>query len=151
MRKNKDDFFMDIATKYAEQTTCTRRAVGAVLVKNGIQIGGGFNGAPKGIPHCTSETCIRNVKGVPSGERQELCIGAHAEANAIVQAGRNGINTDGSILYCTTYPCSYCAKLIVNAGIKRVVYGEGYADIISELILQNIQLERYKGGDNNAD
>lgn len=142
MRVEKDNFFMNIAKEYSEQSTCVRRHVGAVLTKGGVQIGGGYNGAVKGRPHCTKETCLRIKHNIPSGERQEMCIGAHAEANAIVQAGKLGINLEGATLYCTTYPCSYCAKLIVNAGIVRVIYSDGYPDPLTEDILSNIIVEK---------
>lgn len=145
MRLEKDDFFMKLAYTYAEQSTCTRRKVGAVIAKDKRQLSGGYNGAPSGIHHCTSETCLRTVNNIPSGERQELCIGGHAESNAIANAAEEGIALKGSTLYCTTYPCAYCSKIIVRAGIVRIVYAEGYSDPISEKVLKNIKIEKYEG------
>ena len=141
--RNKDIFFMELAYLYAEQSTCLKRKVGCVIVRDGIQLSGGYNGAPKGIPHCT--TCIRKQLGIHSGERQELCRAGHAEGNAIAQAARNGVNIDNAILYCTTQPCAYCAKLIVNSGIKRIVYCEEYGhgmDDLTKEILQNVSIEK---------
>jgi dCMP deaminase len=145
MTRKQDEFYMGICYKYAdERSTCLRRKVGAVLVKNDTQLTGGFNGAPRKVPHCTKETCIRIKNNVPSGERHELCIGAHAESNAINQAAKFGISVDGATLYCTTYPCSSCAKQIVNSGIVEVVYKEGYGDELTNYILQNIIVRKFE-------
>jgi dCMP deaminase len=143
-RESLDVFFMKLAYSYAERSTCIRRNVGTVIVKNNIQISGGYNGAPKGMEHCNDSVCIRKKYGIRSGEKQELCRGAHSEANAIAQAAQNGINIDGTTMYCTTQPCVYCAKLIANSGIKRLVFSEYYGNGFDELtkeILQNIQID----------
>lgn len=127
-RPSWDQYFMDITRLVATRSTCMRRQVGAVLVKDRNILATGYNGVPSGISHCESTGCLREKLNVPSGERHELCRGLHAEQNAIIQAARHGINIDGSTLYCTTMPCIICTKMLINAGITKVVYGEGYAD-----------------------
>jgi dCMP deaminase len=127
-RPSWDQYFMDITRLVATRSTCMRRQVGAVLVKDRNILATGYNGVPSGISHCESTGCLRERLKVPSGERHELCRGLHAEQNAIIQAARHGINIDGSTLYCTTMPCIICTKMLINAGITKVVYGEGYAD-----------------------
>ena len=145
MRLETDDFFMKLAYDFSEQSTCTRRKVGCVIVKSKRIISAGYNGAPSSIEHCTPETCIRTQMNIPSGERHELCIGGHSESNAIANAAENGISTSDSTLYCTTYPCAYCAKVILRAGITRVVYDQGYPDEISEKLFKDIQVDKYIG------
>lgn len=127
-RPSWDQYFMDITRLVATRSSCLRRQVGAVLVKERHILATGYNGVPSGISHCHVTGCLRERMGVPSGERHELCRGLHAEQNAIIQAARLGINISGATLYCTTMPCIICSKMIINAGITKVVYGEGYAD-----------------------
>ncbi len=127
-RPSLDEYFMEIAKVVAKRSTCLRRKVGAVIVKDKRILTTGYNGAPSGLPHCLDIGCLRDKLNVPSGERQELCRGVHAEQNAIVQAALHGIRIAGGTLYTTHQPCITCAKLIINAGIKRVVYGTKYAD-----------------------
>lgn len=119
---------MDITRLVATRSTCLRRQVGAILVKDRNILATGYNGVPSGISHCDAAGCLRERLKVPSGERHELCRGLHAEQNAIIQAARHGINIEASILYCTTMPCIICTKMLINAGITKVVYAEGYAD-----------------------
>ena len=119
---------MEIASVVAKRSTCLRQHVGAVIVKDKRILATGYNGAPSGLPHCDEVGCLRDKMDVPSGERQELCRGVHAEQNAIIQAAKFGISVDGGTLYSTHCPCITCAKIIINAGIKRVVYGKEYAD-----------------------
>lgn len=128
LRPSWDQYFMDITRLVATRSTCLRRQVGSVLVKDRNILATGYNGVPSGISHCDVSGCLRERLGVPSGERHELCRGLHAEQNAIIQAARHGINIDASTLYCTTMPCIICTKMLINAGITRVVYAEGYAD-----------------------
>lgn len=145
MREPLDIFYLKMAYFIAERSTCVRRKVGAVLVKDRMVLSSGYNGAPKNVEHCTPETCIRTQLSIPSGERQEMCIGAHAEMNAIAQASYNGICTKDATIYCTTQPCLYCSKAIINAGIKRIVYCEGYGtgmDELTQKILSNIEVVR---------
>jgi dCMP deaminase len=122
-----------------------RRQVGAILVKERNILATGYNGVPSGISHCDAVGCLRERLKVPSGERHELCRGLHAEQNAIIQAARHGINIDGSTLYCTTMPCIICTKMLINAGITTVVYGEGYADDLArEMIAESgITIRRF--------
>jgi len=135
-----DDYFMEIAHVVARRSTCLHRQVGAVLVQGKQIVSTGYNGAPSGHPHCLDIGCAR--QGVPSGQRSELCRGAHAEQNAINFAARYGISIEGATLYTTHYPCSWCAKSIINAGIVRVVYGEDYPDPLAKEILSAIQVQR---------
>lgn len=128
MRKSWDDYFFNIAKAVAERSSCARnnRAVGCVVVKDNRIVGTGYNGAPAGVTHCTPETCLR--RDIPSGTRHELCRGAHAETNAIATAARYGVSLEGATLYCTHSPCSMCIKSIINAGISKILYLEGYPD-----------------------
>jgi len=123
-----DDYFMHIAFAVSLRSTCIRLQVGAVLVKDNHIISTGYNGAPSGVEHCGDSICIRQTLKVPSGERHELCRGVHAEQNAIIQAALHGTSTKGSFIYCTHQPCSICAKMIINAGIKKVYYRNAYTE-----------------------
>ena len=134
-RPSWDSYFMDIAALVAKRSTCIRRSVGAVIVKDKLILSTGYNGAPAGISHCAETGCLRATLEVPSGERHELCRGIHAEQNAIIQAARHGIPIKNSQLYCTHLPCSICAKMIINAGITTIHYVNGYADALSEEML----------------
>jgi len=127
-RPSWDDYFMGFAFLARERSTCLRRKVGAVIVKNKQILATGYNGAPKGITHCDVTGCLREQLKVPSGERHELCRGLHAEQNAIIQAAFHGVNIAGAEIYCTEMPCIICAKMIINAGIKRIIYAQGYAE-----------------------
>ena len=115
-----DDYFMEIAHVVARRSTCLHRQVGAVLVQGKQIVSTGYNGAPSGQPHCLDIGCAR--QGVPSGQRSELCRAAHVEQNAINFAARYGISIEGATLYTTNYPCSWCAKSIINAGVAQVIY-----------------------------
>ncbi len=128
MRPSLDDYFMEIAKVVASRSTCLRRKVGAVIVKDKRILTTGYNGAPTGMPHCLDIGCLREKLKVPSGERHELCRGVHAEQNAIIQAAYHGVSIKDSTLYTTHQPCIMCAKMIINAGIRKVVYGRKYAD-----------------------
>ena len=117
---------MKIANVISQRSTCIKRKVGAVLVKDSHIISTGYNGAPSGFKHCTEETCVR--QNLKSGEKPELCRGVHAEINCIIQAALHGTSIQGeTALYCTTFPCMSCLKLIINSGVDRLVYKEGYA------------------------
>jgi len=141
-RPDIDNYFMSIARMVSSRSTCLRRNVGSVIVKGKQIVSTGYNGSPQGMPHCLDIGCAR--EGVPSGERSELCRGAHAEQNAINFAARYGIAIEGATIYTTHLPCSWCAKSIVNAGIKRVVYLNDYPDPQSKQILSMITLEQLK-------
>jgi dCMP deaminase len=147
-RPSWDQYFMEITSLVATRSTCLRRQVGAVIVKDRNILATGYNGAPSGVSHCLDTGCLRERLGVPSGERHELCRGLHAEQNAIIQAAKHGTNIDGSTLYCTTMPCIICSKMIINAGIRRIVYREGYPDpLAAEMIAESgVQAERHPAG-----
>ncbi len=130
-----DEYFMDIVTLVARRSTCVRRSVGALLVKDRRLLATGYNGAPSGLRHCRDIGCLREKYQVPSGERHELCRGLHAEQNAIIQAAFHGVSVRGATLYCTTHPCIICAKMIINAGIVRIMIREGYRDALAAEIL----------------
>jgi dCMP deaminase len=124
-RISKDEYFMKIAEVVSLRSTCIKRKVGAVLVKDSHIISTGYNGVPPGFKHCTTQSCVR--QNLNSGEKPELCRGIHAEVNCIIQAAIHGTSIQGdSILYCTTFPCMSCLKVLINAGIKKLVYKEGY-------------------------
>jgi dCMP deaminase len=120
-----------------------RRQVGAVMVKDKNILATGYNGTPSGITHCDVTGCLREQLKVPSGERHELCRGLHAEQNAIIQAARHGVNIDSSVLYCTDSPCIICTKMLINAGIQKVIYLKGYADRLSMEMLAESGIEAY--------
>jgi dCMP deaminase len=135
---------MDIARLVARRATCTRRAVGAIVVKDRRILATGYNGAPSGVRHCSEVGCLREQLDVPSGERHELCRGIHAEQNAIIQAAYHGVRIKGAKLFCTNLPCSICAKMIINAGIACIVYENGYADTLSQEMLAEAKVELVK-------
>ncbi len=142
-----DEYFMRIATEVAGRSTCLRRKVGAVLVREKRILTTGYNGAPKGVAHCAEAGCLREKLGVPSGERPALCRGLHGEMNALVQAAVHGVSVEGATLYCTNRPCSLCTKMLINSGIKRVVIREGYPDELAAELLEEagIPVERVGG------
>jgi len=127
-RPSWDEYFLNISKLVATRSTCMRRKVGAVVVKNKQVLATGYNGAPTGISHCDETGCMRQKLGVPSGERHELCRALHAEQNAFLQAARHGVSLEGASLYVTTQPCSICAKMIINAGIKKIIIEGNYPD-----------------------
>ena len=128
MRPDWDTYFIRITKLVATRSSCLRRSVGAVLVKDKRILATGYNGAPAGMAHCEEAGCLRDQLHIPSGERHELCRGLHAEQNAIIQAARQGTEIKDSTLYCTTAPCSLCAKMLINAGVTRIVYEGSYPD-----------------------
>lgn len=136
-----DEYFMKITHLVAERSTCMRRMVGAIIVKDKKIVSTGYNGAPKGLKHCLEIGCLREEMGIPSGERHELCRGAHAEQNAIIQAAGSGTNMDGATMYCTDSPCSTCTKMIINSGIKRIVLGKKYPDELGEKMIAESGIE----------
>ena len=135
-RTDWDEYFLNIAHIVKTRSTCIRRQVGAVIVKNHNIISTGYNGAAIGIPHCEEVGCLREKLRIKSGERHELCAAIHAEQNAIIQAARHGNSIEGATLYCTHQPCSICAKMLVNSGIKRVVFNGAYPDGFAENVLK---------------
>jgi dCMP deaminase len=137
---------MEITELVAKRSTCRRRAVGAIIVKDKRILSTGYNGAPAGVRHCIDIGCLREELGVASGERHELCRGIHAEQNAIIQAALHGVSISGSTLFCTNMPCAICAKMIINAGIRTVYYKDGYADTMSEELLGEAAVDIIKLG-----
>lgn len=136
-----DEYFIRFAELAATRTTCLRRSVGAVIVKNKHILATGYNGAPKKVPHCKDlGGCLREKLNVPSGERHELCRALHAEQNAIIQCAMSGQNIEGATIYITHQPCIICSKMIINAGIKRIVVREGYPDNLAKQILSEAGL-----------
>jgi len=135
MRPTWDEYFMAITRTVSERSTCLRRRVGAVVILDKRILTTGYNGAPTGLSHCLDIGCLREQQGVPSGERHELCRGLHAEQNAIIQAALSGVPIRGGTIYTTHFPCVLCAKMLINAGIKRVVYADGYPDLLSRELL----------------
>jgi len=136
-----DDYFLDIIGIVAKRATCIRRRVGAALVRDRRILSTGYNGAPSGLRHCLEIGCLREQNNIPSGERHELCRGLHAEQNAIIQAAMHGVSVNGSTLYCTNHPCIICAKMIINAGIVRIVLGGEYHDALAEEMLAEANIE----------
>ncbi|MBW1789477.1 MAG: cytidine/deoxycytidylate deaminase family protein [Deltaproteobacteria bacterium] len=126
------EYFMSIAHMVSKRSTCIRRHVGAVLVKDKRILATGYNGAPAGLEHCETAGCLREKIDIPSGERHELCRGLHAEQNAIIQSAYHGIPIVGATLYCTNKPCVICTKMLINAGINRVHYENGYDDPLAD-------------------
>lgn len=140
-RPSWDEYFMEMAELTAKRSTCLRRNVGAVIVKDKRAVATGYNGAPKGIEHCEEKGgCLREKLSIPSGQRHELCRALHAEQNAIIQAAAMGNSIEGGTIYITHQPCVICAKMIVNAGIKRIVVREGYPDELAVEILEEAGL-----------
>ena len=146
-RPSWDTYFMNITTLVAQRSTCTRRAVGAIIVKDKRILSTGYNGAPTGIRHCLEVGCLRESLQVPSGERHELCRGIHAEQNAIIQAAYHGVSVKNAILYCTNQPCAICAKMIINAGIKKIYYQSGYTDALAQEMLTEAGIDLIKHDD----
>jgi len=136
-----DDYFMKMVDLVADRSTCKRRKVGAILVKDGMLLSTGYNGAASGLEHCTNKGCLREKMKIPSGERVELCIGVHAEQNAIIQCARKNTNLEGATLYCTTSPCVTCAKMLINAKIKNIIYKEEYNDNLAFELLKKSKVE----------
>lgn len=145
-RPSWETYFMEIALLVARRSTCLRRVVGAVIVKDKQILSTGYNGAPSGVRHCIETGCLREQLKVPSGQRHELCRGIHAEQNAIIQAAYHGVSIKDATLYCTNLPCSICSKMIINAGIRRVLYQSGYADSMSQEMFDEAGVEVVHAG-----
>ena len=134
-------YFMEMAYLASTRSTCLRRQVGAVIVKDNQIISTGYNGAPKHIRHCAITGCLREQLKVPSGERHELCRGVHAEQNAVIQAAINGTSIRGASLYCTNQPCVICSKILINAEIKIIYITEPYEDKLAQELLAEAEVE----------
>jgi len=147
-RPDWNEYFMEMAVLTARRSTCLRRQVGAVIVKDRHIVATGYNGAPRGLKHCAERGgCIREAMNVPSGERHELCMALHAEQNAIIQAATLGQSIEDATIYITHQPCVICAKMIINAGIRKIIVKEGYPDQLSVDILAEAGLRIVMLGD----
>ncbi len=144
-----DVYFMRISRMVSERSTCLHRKVGALIVRENRILATGYNQPPSGFPHCDSIGCIRDALSIASGKNQEICFGLHAEQNALMQAAKFGISTRGATIYVTTKPCSVCARLIINAGIVRVVYEQDYPDPLTDYFFSTcgIAVDRVNGGE----
>jgi dCMP deaminase len=140
-RPSWDEYFSRIAVEVSKRSTCLRRHVGAILVLDKRILATGYNGAPRGLRHCLEAGCLRAKHGVPSGQRHELCRGLHAEMNALIQAASHGIRVEGATLYSISFPCSLCAKMIINGGIRRVVAQSDYADPLAKELLAEAKVK----------
>ncbi len=144
-----DHRFMEMAQLVSSWSSCFNdcKAIGAVIVRDKRVITTGYNGAPAGMKTCKERgECLRRKLGIPSGTHAEICYAIHAEQNAIIQAAKLGVSIQDATLYCTHQPCSVCAKIIVNSGIRRVVYREGYPDDFALTFFREtgVLLERYQ-------
>jgi len=140
-RPSWNEYFMEVACLVASRSTCLRRQVGAVLVRDERIISTGYNGSPRGMVHCDEIGCLRETLNIPSGQRYELCRGVHAEQNAIINAAYYGISTAGTALYCTEQPCLICARMIINAGIGLVAHSGDFQDELSLSLLKEASVE----------
>jgi len=140
-RPSNDEYFMSMAELVSQRSTCIRRKVGAVIVKDKHILSTGYNGSPKGTRHCEELGCIRVQLNIPSGTRHELCRGVHAEQNAVVQAAYFGVSVKDETIYTTTFPCSMCTKILINSGIVEVIYKTGYADNLSKELLDETKVK----------
>lgn len=139
---------MQIARQVATRSTCLRRHVGALIVRDKRILCTGYNGAPRGLEHCDVTGCLRERMGIPSGQRQEICRGLHAEQNAIIQAALHGVSVEGGTIYVTHQPCITCAKMMINAGIVQIVCADHYPDELAREMLQDagVRLEMWESG-----
>jgi dCMP deaminase len=140
-RPSNDEYFMGMAELAARRSTCVRRRVGAVIVKDKHVLSTGYNGSPKGTRHCEDLGCIRVQLNIPSGTRHELCRGVHAEQNAVAQAAYFGVSVKDATIYTTTFPCSMCTKILINSGIVEVVYSTGYVDDLAKELLAETKIK----------
>ena len=140
-RPTYDEYFMEMAYIVSKRSTCLRRKVGAILVKDKHILSTGYNGAPKGLKHCSEVGCLRKTLDIPSGERHELCRGLHAEQNAIIQAAVFGTSITDSTLYCTNTPCVVCVKMLINAGVKEIIYSGDYPDNLAKKMLAESKIK----------
>jgi len=143
-RPSWDEYFLQLARQAATRSTCLRRQVGAVLVRDKRLLATGYNGSPRNTSHCLDTGCLREQLGIPSGERVELCRAIHAEQNAIIQAAVHGVAIEGATLYTTLRPCVLCAKMLINCGVKEIHYIEGYPDELSQEMLNEANVQVIK-------
>lgn len=144
MRPTWDEYFMNIVEMVKTRSTCLRRQVGAIIVRDKRILTTGYNGTPSGLKHCSEVGCLRDEMKIPSGERHELCRGIHAEQNAIIQAAASGVSIQDSTIYVNLSPCILCTKMIINAGITRIVTREAYNDALALKMLEESGIEYIK-------
>ena len=142
-----NDTFFDVCKVFARRSTCIRREVGAVAVKNNRLIATGYNGAPPGVSHCTHDTCIRTVEHIPSGEKAEKCRGIHAEQNIIIQAAMYGVSLYGCDIYCTTAPCNICMKMLLPHNPRKIMFLEYYNDDLAIKVAKECGYRFYDNSD----
>ena len=135
-RPSWDEYFLDIVIRVARRSTCLRRQTGAVIVKDKRILATGYNGAPMGLAHCSEVGCLRDERNIESGARHELCRGLHAEQNAVIQAALHGVSIKGAVIYCTHQPCTLCAKMIINSGIRDIFFISSYPDELAVELLK---------------
>ncbi len=140
-RPSWDEYFLEVACLVSKRATCLRRKVGAVLVKDKKILATGYNGAPAGLEHCLDIGCLREELNIPSGQRHELCRASHAEQNVLIQASLHGISVKGSTLYATNQPCIICAKMLINAGVKKIIIASGYPDKMAMDFLKKAKIQ----------
>ena len=147
-RPSWDEYFMQVTRVVGTRSTCIRRQLGAVIVKNKRILSTGYNGVPSGLAHCLDVGCLRQKMEIPSGERFELCRGLHAEQNAIIQAAYHGVSIQGAVIYSQAQPCVTCAKMIINSGITCIIYEQDYPDALSRQLLEEagVEMIRYEEG-----
>lgn len=145
-RPSWDTYFLQMAQVVAGRSTCLRRQVGAVIVKDKQILSTGYNGSPSGLKHCAEAGCLRQTLGVPSGERHEICRAVHAEQNALIQSAKHGAAINGADIYTTVQPCVLCTKMLINAGIRRVVFEVAYPDALAMEIANEAGLELIEWG-----
>lgn len=144
-RPSVDEYFMEIADVVAKRSTCLRNKVGAIVVRDKRILSTGYNGAPRGLEHCLEVGCLRDERNIESGTRHEICRAVHAEQNAVIQCALHGVSTEAATLYCTHQPCILCTKMMINAGISRVVFREDYPDdeSLNYLRKANVEVVRF--------
>ncbi|HEB12309.1 MAG TPA: cytidine deaminase [Actinobacteria bacterium] len=141
-RPSWDEYFLDIVVQVARRSTCLRRQTGAVIVKDKRTLATGYNGAPMGLAHCCDVGCLRDERKIESGARHELCRGLHAEQNAVIQAAFHGVSIKGAVIYCTHQPCTLCAKMIINSGIREIIFISSYPDELAVELLKEAGIKQ---------
>ncbi len=143
-RPSWDQYFMNIVVQVTKRSTCRRRQIGAVIVKDKRILTTGYNGAPRGLAHCLDVGCLREEYKVKSGERHELCRGLHAEQNAIIQAALHGVSIEGATIYCSHQPCILCAKMIINSAIRNILFLNSYPDDLAQELLKEAGVKQIR-------
>ena len=138
------EYFMNITYMVAERSTCLRRKVGAIAVRDKRILATGYNGAPVSVPHCAEVGCLREELNIPSGQRHEICRGLHAEQNVIIQAALHSAQINGAIVYCTTHPCVMCTKMLINCAVNAIYYAEDYPDPLAAQLLHEAEIHAEK-------